>query len=290
MEKEFGPRTRILTLTLNLIEQPYHYTKKSLAQKFAVSEDTIKSDFEVLRNVGFILEYDNNYRYSLKEEKTHLQLKQLLHFTEEDQVQLEEAIDQISPHTSRGQKLKQKLSSLYDYRKLGNFYLRKPYLSRVDALLKAKQNKKQVILKEYRSSNSSEVKDRRVEPFHPSPPDDMLHAFDIQKKELRHYRISRFKRVEILNQSWEYETLHQILPTDPFRIVNKNQVMVMLQMGVGAYNELTERFPLTKAYLMEGEEEGTYDFQCMVNDFRIEVLEPESLMQHLKNTIGKMKF
>jgi len=303
LHPDFGTRQRIVHLIFTLSESPKFYTVRELAQRYDVSRDTIKGDLEVLRNVGYVWDYDDRHRYYFKEEKPYKYLKDLLHFNEEDQLLLEQAIDQISPHTKRGERLKKKLGSLYDYHRLGNAYLRKPYLSKVDLLLQAKQEKKQVILQGYMSSNSNVMSDRLVEGFHPSPPDDVLHGWDLDKQALRHYRISRITRVKLLDERWQHEGYHVILPTDPFRIVDKKQEMVHLRLKVGAYNELIERFPLTRAYLVEAEED-VYDFQCMVNHRFIgltnfilgyyhqlvEVLAPDSLLEHLQREVEKMKF
>jgi predicted DNA-binding transcriptional regulator YafY len=294
---------RVVLLIRALAETPRMHTIRQLAQKFEVSPDTIKGDLEVLRNSGYVVDYDGQYRYFFKIEKPFTHLKDLLHFSQEDQYLLEEAIDQISAHTTRGDRLKKKLASLYDYHQLGNAYLRKPYLNKVDLLLQAKSEKRQVVLQSYKSSNSNVISDRLVEPFHPSPPDDVLHAYDLEKQALRHFRISRILRVKLLDKSWRHEGKHQILLTDPFRIVDNCQEMVHLRLKVGAYNELIERFPLTRAFLTEAEED-VYDFQCMVNhrfvgltNFilgyyhqLVEVLEPESLLIHLQKEVKKMNF
>lgn len=300
---DYGTRMRIVLLIRTLSESPWVFTLRQIAQRFQVSPDTIKGDLDTLRNAGYVVDYDKRYRYAFREEKPFTYLKDLLHFSEEDQLLLEEAIDQISPHTRRGERLKMKLSSLYNYNQLGHAYLRKPYLTKVDLLIKAKTEKRQVILQGYKSSNSNIISDRIVEPFHPSPPDDVLHAFDLEKQELRHFRISRITRVKLMDENWQYEGKHQILLTDPFRIVDNRQAMVHLRLKVGAYNELIERFPLTKAYLSEAEED-IYDFQCMVNHRFIgltnfilgyhhqlvEVLAPDSLLKHLQDEVKKMKF
>lgn len=303
-QNDQGTKARLLRVMRALIERPNGYTKNDLAQMTGVDKATITRDFNDFRNAGFLLQPDGKYRYAFVVDKPYQQLKSLLHFSEEDQVLLEEAIDQISPHSQRGHQLKKKLASLYDYKRLGHTYLRKTYLTKVDRLLEAQQEKRQVILRAYRSSHGGVISDRRVEPFHASPPDDMLHAFDLDKKQLRHFRISRFRKVEILEQEWQHENHHNVMLTDPFRIVNSDQVMVHLRMGVGAYNELTERFPLTKAYLEETEENEIYDFQCMVNrrflgltnfilanhHFQMEILSPDELIDHLKKTVENMKF
>ncbi len=303
-EHEYGTKVRLLRVMLAIMDRPNFYTKNHLAEIYGVSADTIKNDFLALRSAGFILKHDTKYRYFFEVEKPFKQLKDLLHFSKEDQFLLMRAIDQIAPHEKRAKRLKQKLASLYDFKRLGHAYLRTPYLSKVDLLNEAKAKELQIVLIDYRSSNSNVVTDRLVEPFHISPPEDTLQALDADKKELRHFRISRIRKVRLTEMPWLYKGHHNIMRTDPFRIVDNNQLQVHLQLTLGAYNELIERFPLTLSYIQEAAIDEVYDFQCMVNhrflglsNFifgnyhrGIEVLEPDSLIEHLNNEIKKMKF
>ncbi len=303
-DKEYGTRARILKLLRAIAEQPGRYTKKELAARFTASEDTISGDFEIMANAGFVLERDTKGRYRFVVDKPFKKLQDLLHFSEEDQLLLHQAIDQIPTTTERQAQLKAKLASLYDFRQLGHAYLRKPYLGKVDLLLQAQAEKKQVLLEGYRSSNSSTVSDRQVEAFHIAPSEDMLHAFDIDKRKVRHFRISRFVRARILDAPWQHEGHHNIMLTDPFRIVGNDQVMVHLRLSVGAYNELTERYPLTKGAIEPTRDPNIYDFQARVNSqflglsnfilgfyhLDIEVVSPEALRAHLRNEVGKMRW
>lgn len=287
-----------------IIDRPRAYTKKQLADMYNVNEDTIRNDFEAFKSAGLILEYDNKYRYSFVEEKPFKQLRDLLHFSEEDQMLLEQAIDNIALHENRAEKLKKKLASLYDFQRLGHAYLRKPYLSKVDFLMEAKEQERQVVLEDYRSSNSNRIADRLVEPFHVSPPEDTLQAFDVDKKGIRHFRISRIKKVRATDTPWSFKGHHNIMRTDPFRIVDNNQKMVHLRFKVGAYNEMLERYPLAKAYIQEAAEDDIFDFQCMVNhrflglsNFilanhyqMVEIVAPEELLEHLRQEVASMKF
>jgi len=303
-EQKYTPRTRIAVLMRILTERSFFHTRRKLAERLGVHPDTVKDDIDAIQNAGYIIEWDDKYRYGFVIEKPYKQLKNLLHFSADDQELLNRAIDQIAPHHERGRALKKKLASLYDYRRLGHAYLRKPYLTKVDLLMQGKNEKRQVILRDYSSSNSNVVSDRLVEPFHPSPPDDTLQAFDVEKRDLRHFRISRFTRVELTDTPWQYEGHHNILPTDPFRIVDKKQVTVHLRLRVGAKNELLERFPQTKNHILESSEPDVYDFQCEVNHRFIgltnfilgyhhqlvEILEPESLLEHLQQEVHKLQF
>ncbi|MEZ4777042.1 MAG: WYL domain-containing protein [Bacteroidia bacterium] len=303
-EPEDRTKIRLLRVMRALLERPFGYTKKELAERYSVSPDTIGHDLEAFQNAGFVIKYDKRYRYAFVEDKPLKALKNLLHFSEEELAILDQAIDQVSDHTRMREQLKRKLAALYDYHRLGHSYLRKPYLNKVDALQQAQNEKRRVILVDYHSSNSNVISDRIVEPFHVSPPDDMVHTYDLEKMDLRHFQISRIKRVKLLDEPWEHEGKHNVMPTDTFRIVDGNQVMVHLRIKVGAYNDLIERYPTAKGYIVEANEAEMFDFQAMVNhkflgliNFilgnyhqGIEVLEPDSLITRLREEVKRMNF
>lgn len=303
-ENEFGHKVRILRLQRILLEQPFHYNKKQLADRLNVHSDTIKEYFDNFKTAGYEIKFDDNYRYGFAADKTYEELKDFLHFSEKEQLFLLEVINRLGHHDPSVEKLRRKIVSIYDFTRLGNAFLRKPYLSKIDLLEQAKREKRQVILLDYHSSNSNKISDRRVEPFDPNPADDILQAFDVDIGELRHFRISRITRIQLTSDTWAHETQHRVMATDPFYIVSNDQVSVHLRLRVGAYNELVSRFPLSHAYIQKTQEEGIYDFQCKVNrqfygltnfilGFHhqiVEVLHPESLLDHLRAQVAQMKF
>lgn len=303
-ESEYSTRARIVHILRTLIESPNRYTARELAERHGVSADTIEGDFHAFRTAGFEIKPDEKFRYAFIRDKPYQQLKDLLHFSEEDQALLYQAIDNLPSQTERHRKLRAKLGSLYDFGRLGHAYLRKPYLSKVDLLEQARREKRQAVLEGYRSSNSNTISDRSVEPFHVQPAEDTVQTFDVEKGVVNHFRISRIGRVRLLDESWQHAGHHNIRQCDPFRIVGNDQIMVHLRMQVGAYNELIERFPLTKSHIEEAQEPGVYDFQCSVNSqflglanfilgFHhqgIEILAPDALRERLREVVSKMDF
>ena len=179
----------------------------------------------------------------------------------------------------------------------------KNFLTKMDKLERAKEEQKVVVLKDYHSTNSSTVSNRTVEAFHISPEEDIVHAYDLVKKGIRHFRISRISQLDILPSPWTCEGHHSIVATDPFRIQENNQVKIHLRLKVGAYNELIERFPLTRGHLRPAPEgQGLYDLECRVNhrffgltNFIlgyyhdvVDILEPESLLDHIRAEAQKL--
>lgn len=302
---EYTPRVRAIRIIRSLLERPYGYTKVQLAEHYGVHPDTIKEALIAIQDAGFSIDKDKRHRYALTEDTPYRALESLLQFSKEDQDFIMDALDKAYPHHKRAEKLKRKLANLYDFTRINRTQLRRPYLSIVNRLESAQQQKWQITLYDYPSSNSNEIRDRMVEGFHVGLDEDILHAFDIERKALRHFRISRITKLKISDTPWQYEGHHVIRPTDPFRIVDSKQVFVRLRMRVGAYNELVERFPLAQAYtrpLDEGDQ-PEYEFQGMVNHrffglgnfilgFHhqiVEVEEPEGLIEYLLEQTKKIQ-
>lgn len=298
------PKNRILSILKNLLERPYHYTKRMLAENYGVNESTIKKDFEELRDADFMLHYDSKYRYAIVPNKSVEHLQEVLFFTESEQEILVKALATYQQsNAEQKEKLRKKLETVYDVSKLGSSLFSKTFLNKVDLLEQAKKEKKVIKLINYHSTNSNKVSDRLLEPFLVGVKEDILHGFDLDANEIRHFRISRIRRVELLPENWKNENKHYVTATDPFRIVNNEQVKVHIKVGIGGYNELIERYPLTQAYLKPcADKADVFDFECKVNknfyglinfllgyhEFIEEIVEPESLLEHIRQRIQKI--
>lgn len=301
---DHSPKSRLLRILLLLIERPFGYTKKQLATKYDVHEDTVKKDFEEMRNAGFTIDRDAKHRYGLGNDKAFEYLRDMLYITTDDEMILQNALKQSGIDNSRSARLLKKLEYLHDISVLGNRIFNKPFLTKIDLLEKARKQKRVVTLIDYRSTNSSKLSDRNVEAYHISQREDIVQAWDLDRKELRHFKISRISRIEITEIPWKYTTKHEVMATDPFGIADKKQIPVTLKLKVGGYNELIERFPLSLAYLSPAPEiEDVYIFDGMVNhrfyglsNFLLGYFEhvmevqPQALADHLNILNNKIKY
>ena len=302
-DKEYTGRQRSLRILFAIVENPYFYTIKRLAERYEVDKSTIKQDFEAFKTAGFDLDYDERYRYALSAEKKYENLKSVLIFSQKEEDILNEALRQLGANNRDVEKLRLKMSRIYDVSKMHNTF-DKNFLTKMDKLEKAQKEKKVVILKDYHSTSSSSVKNRTIEAFHISAEEDIVHAYDLDKKGIRHFRISRIPKLDIAHTPWTQEKQHSIVATDPFRIQDNQQVKIHLQLKVGAYNELIERFPLTRTFLKEAStgEDVLYDLECKVNHWFygltnfilgyhndiVAILEPDILVDHIRNEAQKL--
>ena len=302
-EKEYLGRTRSLRILFAIVAAPYIYTKKRLADKYEVDTSTITRDFEAFESAGFELHFDELYRYALRVDKKNEDLKSLLVFSAKEEQLLMSALQKLGTQDAAIEKLKAKMSRIYDVSKMHNVF-DKNFLTKMDILEKARKEKKVVILKNYPSTNSNTVSHRTIEAFHISPEEDIIHAYDLDKKAIRHFRISRTTKIELTQNNWQHDGHHNIVATDPFRIQDNKQVKVHLRLKVGAYNEILERFPLTRGYLKASPEgdEGLYDLECKVNhrlyglsnfvlgNYKdiVAIIEPESLIEYVHDAARKI--
>lgn len=297
-------KKRVLEILRILIEHPGHYTRRMLGELYNVSIDTIGRDFEEIQNAGFCLSLDDNYRYYLTAEKANEQIKELLLFSQQEKNLLNDLLHKYASEKDRN-RIINKLETITNLPRIGNIVFTKPYLNKIAYLFKAKKDKQKVILHNYKSTNSNTHSNRKVEPFQINPDEDILHAFDLDRKEIRHFRISRIERVEQLDDDWENEGKHVVVATDIFKISSKDQVKIHIRLKTGGYNELTERYPLSKACLSPAvDAKDEYDLECMVNsnfyglqnfllgyhEYVIEIFESEELRKHMNNKVKKLIF
>ena len=298
-------RHRAIKVLKNLIEYPFHYTIQELATNNDVSKDTIRDDIEGIKNAGFETAFDKNYRYAVIYSKPLEYIKDLLFLTETEYAQIKEALNSINTKSSAVDKLLLKLESIYDYTKYGNQSISKVYLKKVNLLEKAKLEKQKVKLLNYRSTNSQKARDRIIEVFHISAKEDIIQGFDPDHNETRIFRISRFERLEQLDDDWENETKHHILHPDIFGIVSKTTKHIHLKIDIAALNALLDRYPLAKAYTSpSADEPNVHELECNVNDKFIglsnyilgnyehilEIIEPQELIDSLNEKIKNMQF
>jgi predicted DNA-binding transcriptional regulator YafY len=303
--KDDTPKLRVLKVLRTILERPFAYTAKQLAEKCNVDDGTIKRYFEDFKAVGFDLNFDDNYRYAISGEKQYEHLQELLFFSEKDQDFMLEALSKNASESKQKDRILKKMHSIYDFTRLGSHLISGQFMTKINLLEKAKQTKKVVELVDYRSTNSASVSNKRIEAFGIMPKEDVLHGFDIDAKAIRHYRISRIARVELSDADWHFEGHHRMMPTDPFRISNAQQVRVKIKLKVGGYNELIERFPATYGFLQPtADEKDMFELDCMVNanfyglsnfilgyhHHIVDILEPDSLLEHIKNEVQKINF
>ncbi|MEM9836145.1 MAG: WYL domain-containing protein [Bacteroidota bacterium] len=262
------PTTTAIKLLSLLLRYPGTKTRRELSAKlFSDGKDNEKRFFTAKRNLeaaGFEIRCDNQHHYYLSPAEHFKELSYLQSLSEADKHSLKHALKTAFP-PSKAAGLFHKIDQLYDWRQLGLDVLRRPNLDKIDTLELASKRKVRVVLEAYRSRNSNTETDRIVEPFLVQPERDLVRAYDLNRQKTSHFKLKRLRRVRLLEQPWQYESLHQHHPSDPFDIVEKRKIFVELELKVSAYTDLIEKHPDARLHCQPGRQPDTYHFSADIN-------------------------
>lgn len=243
---------RLLGILL-LLSGNRRYSLLEITDRFEISERTAYRYLDTIETLGFVLQRENG-SYRLQKNSNLKSLQGLLHFSEEEVFILQDTLSMLESSSPVKDRLLRKLHVLYDYKILDTLKQQND-LQKIQKIRDAISQKKQVILKEYRSSNSANILDRKVEAFDFLPDYRALWCFDLSGKTCKQFKLSRISEIIITGNPWENEAQHKIPFTDAFRMsAPKPIATVVAELSMKAYNLLIEEFPSSKKYIQEREQ------------------------------------
>lgn len=240
---------RILRL-LMMLSGVKRYSMEELRERLNMSDRNIRRDLNLIDTSGFLLDRKKGYRLE-PDNPTNRRLKNLLHFSEEEVTILYETLSLIEGDSPVKERLVRKLNTFYDLKALEQLK-QKDDLTKVHTIRESMKQKKQVMLKAYRSSNSGSIEDRRVEVFDFLADYRGVWCYDLNSHTCKQFKIARMQSVELLPSQWRYEREHHKPFTDIFRVsASKPFATVELRLSLKAYNLLIEEYPLAVAHIKE---------------------------------------
>ncbi|MGQ7870274.1 helix-turn-helix transcriptional regulator [Sunxiuqinia sp. sy24] len=271
-----------------------------ISDRFTISERTAFRYIQSFREAGFIIPKPiDGYYYIDKDSPYFCEISELLHFSKEEAYILQKAIHSISDENLLKQNLIRKLYALYDFDRVADTIVKKENSENIHHLMQAIKTRKKVILHDYYSANSSDKKDRLVEPFEFTTSYVATWAYDLEDNTCKTFKNTRITSVQVLNEPWENESNHRKLPMDVFRISSNQQVEVKLMLSIRACELLKEEYPLAEEYI-QALNEHQFLFEAPVCSFEgvgrfvlglgneVEVLEPQEFRLFLKKRVEKI--
>lgn len=159
-------------------------------------------------------------------------------------------------------------------------------------LIQAIKQQKQVVLKEYKSGNSKNIRDRILEPIDFTINYTGVWCYDTEDQTNKIFKASRIQQVEILDSDWQYKPKHRVGITDIFRMQSFEPIAIQLQLSLVAYNLILEEFPLSEKCLKKVDD-NNYLLTTEVGNFlgvgrfvlglpgEIEVVYPQAFRDYL---------
>jgi predicted DNA-binding transcriptional regulator YafY len=210
---------------------------------------TVYRYVDTLKEAGFVVKKTDDHIQLDKSSPYFRDISELIHFTEEEAYILKSAIESIDENNLLKQNLKKKLYTVYDYKILAETTVHGKDARNVNLLVDAITEKKQVMLVDYHSANSKEIRSRLVEPFSFTTNYIQVWAYDTEKRENRLFKVQRIGRVEPASSGWQHEPEHKAGAMDIFRISSHETHPVKLRMGLLSASLLTEEYPLAEKFL-----------------------------------------
>ena len=283
-----------------LLSSGLRYNRKEIARRLEIEERSVYRYIKDLRDSGFIIPPPNNGMYHIDKSTPYFkEISELLHFSKEEAVILQNAIHSISDENLLKRNLIKKLYAIYDFDRVPDTIVKPEHSANIHELLKAIRYKCKVVLRGYLSANSKELKDRIVEPFDFTTNYIAIWAYDTEDNCCKTFKITRITSVQILSESWENEDKHEVLPMDVFRISSAKKTNIKLNLSIRAAELLREEYPLAEEYITQIDETH-FEFEAQVSNFdgvgrfimglcdEIEIVYPETLKEFIKNKALKI--
>lgn len=280
----------------------FGHTLDEFIERFEISKRSAYRTIEKMKNAGLVIENKNGYYRINTSEGYGKKLSDLLHFTEEENELLFHAIHSISNDNFLRDTLVKKLYSIYDFERVIEPVVDKERGKIVMAISQAIRKEKQVVLQHYKSSNSSMVRDRLVEPIRWADGHfNTFWCFEPESRSNKIFKTTRVKSVKKCDRKWQFAPLHAPGKMDAFRVSGDKEITVKLKMTLRACNLMQEEYPLTRdciSYISDNE----YIYESKVRGFEgisrfilglmdeIEVIENQHLNNYLHEKIMKKKF
>ncbi len=241
------PKIERLLRLMHLMSGNKYYTIQELQDTLGMSERTIYRYIDTFKAAGFAVEKVRSNVYRLVNlKRPYPDLSKIVYFSEEEAYIVNRLIDSLDNTNALKQGLHRKLAAIYDATSIADYVDKKSNSANIQALADAAKGKKMAILKNYESSHSGDIRDRKVEPFAFTTNYLDVWCYDPEDGMNKRFKIARIDEVEILDEPWMAESEHSSSEIDVFRMSGPDRYHVRLQLSLQAKNLMLEEYPLAE--------------------------------------------
>ena len=256
------PQAKLLRLfQIIAVLKSGHWTIKQLAERFDTSERTVYRYLILLEEVDFLVEKDFENKYFIitsDDDPTQSQ------FSVEETRLMRKLIMTGTTDNPLKNLLLKKLSLNSEIDSMPRLFVKARLGKFVDQLAGSIKSKEQVILKNYHSANSNEIRDRLVEPIHFGDNYQSIIALDTQDQVCKQFKLDRIGDIIEISKPFAFEGMHQKNQTDIFGMTGDSVIVVTLVLTLRAYLLLREEYPLSIPYTAK--EDDRYTFRGPVSN------------------------
>lgn len=295
------PKIERLLRLMKLMTGNVNYTVNDLAERIGTTYRSVYRYIDTFKDAGFVVQNLGGGVYKLGKESRHFKdISQLVHFTDEEAHIVNQLIEALDDTNMLKQNLRRKLTSIYDCTSMAQSIVRGRNAQNVNALLEAMTQRRQVILRDYASSNTGVVRDRVVEPFGFTTNYVQVWCYEVDSGLNKIFKTSRIGGVDILDDTWQHAESHEEGYIDIFRMTGFEQHRVCIRLGMMAHNLLLEEYPLAERDIIQQGDSWLLDTKVcnyrgvgrfvlgLMDD--VEVLENEEFKEYLRTKLLEARF
>lgn len=281
---------------INYLKSRPPKTVRSIEQFLNTSERTVYRYIDLLRDLGFTVEKDNNNKLSIPK----IAESESIPFSQQETDYLKRLLHSSGKQNKLAQSILQKIQTTNEL-EAGAESIFKAHLAKlVEEIAEAIIEGKQLKIKGYHSVNSQTTSDRIVEPICFTDNYTSLAAYEIKSKENKYFNIERMTAVQILKTAVQHESKHEFYKPDIFGFQGKTlDKEIELKLSMRAALLLKEEYPMSAALLKEIPGSKQFHFKAKVQSFKapgrfvlgftpeVEVLGSKAFESYIKKLIQK---
>ena len=261
------PKVERMLRLMMLLAGSRNYTVNELADKLETSYRSIYRYIDTFKEAGFVIHKSGDCYHIAKESPFFKDISQLVHFTDEEAYMVNRLIDGIDDTNVIKQNLRRKLATIYSISSVADVVVKTENAGNVNALIEAIQEKKQVVLKDYASSHTGKVADRKVEPYKFTTNYISVWCYDLADGRNKLFKTERMGSVKVTEKDWTNEKDHKAEFMDIFRYSSSETEEIELRLSLRAKNLIEEEYPLSGKYITR-EDDTHWILKTQICSFR----------------------
>ena len=281
---------------LLMLTQHRNLTVDDVSRQLSMSRRSIYRYIDSYKQMGFIVVKEGP-RYHIDPESPFFkQITSLIHFTEDEAMTINQVLNSVYDNSPQVRHLREKLSSLYDYKVLSKHGVDEHIAQNLSALFEAVKTERMVVLRDYASPNSAQTSDRIVEPYLFVSENSEVRCYEIKTGQNKTFKLSRIRKVEPLDLLWSHKNEHAEYFTDLFHFSGEERFPVTLILGQLSMSLLVEEYPGASAMLKK-QDDGRFLLKTEVCSYKgigrfvmgliddIEIVDSPDFVEYLRGKV-----
>ena len=281
---------------LLMLTQHRNLTVDDVSRQLSMSRRSIYRYIDSYKQMGFIVVKEGP-RYHIDPESPFFkQITSLIHFTEDEAMTINQVLNSVYDNSPQVRHLREKLSSLYDYKVLSKHGVDEHIAQNLAALFDAVKTERMVVLRDYASPNSAQTSDRIVEPYLFVSENSEVRCYEIKTGQNKTFKLSRIRKVEPLDLLWSHKSEHAEFFTDLFHFSGEERFPVTLILGQLSMSLLVEEYPGASAMLKK-QDDGRFLLKTEVCSYKgigrfvmgliddIEIVDSPDFVEYLRGKV-----